>query len=54
MRRRRLALPQLPLHFPMEVMQAISELPLAPFFKRGLVVNHSYEHELGLHMNENF
>lgn len=33
MRRRRLALPQLPLRFPMEVMQAISELPLAPFLK---------------------
>ena len=30
---------------------AISELPLASFSKRGLVLNHLYENEFKLHMN---
>ena len=33
--------------------EAISELPLASFSKRGLVLNHCYENEFNLHVDEN-
>ena len=33
--------------------KAISELPLASFSKRGLVLNHCYENEFNLHVGEN-
>ena len=32
--------------------EAISELPFASFSKRDLVLNHSYENEINLHVNE--
>ena len=34
--------------------EAISELPFASFLKWGLVLNHAYENEFSLHVNENF
>ena len=32
--------------------EAISELPFASFSKRDLVLDHSYENEINLHVNE--